>query len=647
MKKILLAALCFSAITNFAQDFEQNEYSWSPEPKRVEISENDKKYDYVSLIHHHYSEVIIDEEGEYLFETFHTKNRIVTDAGVEANNTIHLPLHEKIEILEIKARTIDKNGKIVNFDKDNMKKVENLDGQGDYNLLAIDGIEVGSDVEYIFKLKKPASIMGSEHIQASVPVKDFIFQLITPESFVFKAHGFNNCPEFTDSISDEDEKQFITIKSNEIQPLDEEKYSLHDANLMRLDYKFSHVKNSGNGEYGLNTNVVQSMYKKIYTDKKAIKTAKKKYKKMKISDKSEEEQIEHILGHGDDLLAALQSLGNYNITISGGGNLNGIEEKARIFEIAGIKHEIVMGISRYETDVPEEFESPLYLENTYMYFPGTNKYAKVSLFGANNYGYLPFSWTNTHALFMKRISIGGQDGAIPEIRFVEGTNLMSKDNIEVKVVFDDEMESPKCEFVKSLFGYSGMDYHNLAKYLKDEQKEEVTNDLAKGILGEDTEVKECEIDSLESKVNPFDVPFVYRGTISNPNLLENAGKNYLFNVGKLIGPQANMYKDKDRKLDIDCAYKHELNRTIKFTIPEGYDAKGLDKLNIDIQRGEDGKDKTCGFISSYKVNGNEVEVTIKEFYYQVQYNKEFITKFREVINAAADFNKVVVVFETK
>ena len=647
MKKTLLAAIHLFTAFIYAQDFEQEEYTWSSQPNRVEISENDKKYDYVSLIHHHYSEIVIDEDGEYLFETYHTKNRIITDAGVEANNTIHLPLNEKIEILEIKARTIDKNGKIVNFDKKNMKKVENLDGQGDYNLLAIDGIEVGSDVEYIFKLKKPASIMGSEHIQESVPVKDFIFQLITPENYVFKAYGFNNCPEFKDSICDEDEKQFITIKSNEIQPLDKEKYSLHDANLMRLDYKFSHVKNSGNGEYGLNTNIVQNTYKKIYKDKKAMKIAKRKYKKMKISEKSEEEQIKHILEEGDDLLSALQSIGNYNITISGGGGLSGIEEKARIFEIAGIQHEIVMGISRYETDITEDFESPLYLQNTYIYFPSTKKYAKVSLFGSNDYGYLPFSWTNTHALFMKRISIGGQEGAVPEIRYVEGTDLMSKDNIEVNVFFDEEMDSPKCNFVKSLYGYSGMDFHSLAKYLKDEQKEEVTNNLAEGILGEDTEVDNCEIDSLESKVNPFEVPFVYRGTISNPNLLENAGKNYLFNVGKLIGPQANMYKNKERKLDIDCAYKHELNRTIKFAIPLGYEAKGLDKLIIDIQKGEDGKDKTCGFISSYTAKGNEIEVTIKEYYYQVQYDKAFITKFREVINAAADFNKVVVVLEKK
>lgn len=62
---------------------------------------------------------------------------------------------------------------------------------------------------------------------------------------------------------------------------------------------------------------------------------------------------------------------------------------------------------------------------------------------------------------------------------------------------------------------------------------------------------------------------------------------------------------------------------------------------------KDSGKETMGFISSYKLNGNELKVKIHEFYSVTDYPISMFEAFKKVINASADFNKVVLVLEKK
>ena len=57
--------------------------------------------------------------------------------------------------------------------------------------------------------------------------------------------------------------------------------------------------------------------------------------------------------------------------------------------------------------------------------------------------------------------------------------------------------------------------------------------------------------------------------------------------------------------------------------------------------------RSAEFISSYKIEGNKITVTVEENYKKVIYPLAQFEDFRKVINAAADFNKIVVYFEKK
>jgi hypothetical protein len=97
-------------------------------------------------------------------------------------------------------------------------------------------------------------------------------------------------------------------------------------------------------------------------------------------------------------------------------------------------------------------------------------------------------------------------------------------------------------------------------------------------------------------------------------------------------------------MEID--YPHVLERHIRFTIPEGYSVKNLEDIKISHVVTDKGA-PTVGFTSTYEVVGNLVKIHIMEEYRKTSYPLSQFEEFKKVINAAADFNKVVLVLEKK
>ncbi len=59
-------------------------------------------------------------------------------------------------------------------------------------------------------------------------------------------------------------------------------------------------------------------------------------------------------------------------------------------------------------------------------------------------------------------------------------------------------------------------------------------------------------------------------------------------------------------------YPHVLDRDITFIIPAGYQVKNLSDLEMNITDKDAGKE-TMGFVSSYKLNGDELKIKVHEF----------------------------------
>jgi hypothetical protein len=134
--------------------------------------------------------------------------------------------------------------------------------------------------------------------------------------------------------------------------------------------------------------------------------------------------------------------------------------------------------------------------------------------------------------------------------------------------------------------------------------------------------------------------------VRSTQLFDKAGTKYLVKVGELIGRQEEMYETKKRHNKITLQYPHALVREIELTIPEGYKINNLEDLNIN-ETYKEGDVLTMGFVSRYEVSGNTLKIKIQEDYRNIAYPLDQYEAFKKVINAAADFNKVVLILDKK
>ena len=144
--------------------------------------------------------------------------------------------------------------------------------------------------------------------------------------------------------------------------------------------------------------------------------------------------------------------------------------------------------------------------------------------------------------------------------------------------------------------------------------------------------------------DPLDHPLTLDATVQSVGLLTKAGNRYLFKIGELIGPQSELYQQEARQFDVENPYNRRYNRTITFEVPTGYRVRNLADLNLKAEAGP-AATPAYFFRSGSAQTGRTVTVSVAESYNQVHWPKQDFEAFRNVVNAAANFNKVVLVLE--
>ena len=77
-------------------------------------------------------------------------------------------------------------------------------------------------------------------------------------------------------------------------------------------------------------------------------------------------------------------------------------------------------------------------------------------------------------------------------------------------------------------------------------------------------------------------------------------------------------------------------------LAKGATVKNLDKFIMDYKMEVNGKTEAT-FVSNYKQNGEEITVENTEYYKIMNYPLNQFDQYKAVINAAADFNKIVII----
>ncbi len=584
-----------------------------------------------------------DEKGDfYMYITRHKRIRVNNDNGVDDFNKVFVPIREDDEVITLKARSISKDGTVKVLNEESIKNLDNYEDYGSFALFAIEGVEKGGEIEYIYTIKRSAEIFGRETYQTNVKIKEANFILITTDELRFGTYGYNGFP--SGEFVKDGERYTLNIKVEDLPALYEEEYSATDACKQRIAYKLIGRGSSASRLYTWNDAALRSM-STMYGYETGFDAAKfmKSLKVQKL--KTDEEKILAIENYLKTNIATKDESGPglsdpEAIIARRYGNETGL---TRVYAMCltelGISHQLVVSCDRNDSKFVSEFEDYYNLEEYIFYFPEIKKYLSPANFHMR-LGPAPSYLAGNNGLFVTIPYGFGQVREIQPMAYDENTV-----SLKAEILFDKNMEYVTVKKRQSWTGHTAYIYRLNFEYADEENRELFIRELmASGLDDAVIKSKSTVHDDVEE--NATTIPLELNGEYTCGSLLENAGSSYILNVGDIIGPQSELYQDHERQTDIYFPYPKEYKHHIYFTIPAGYTVKGLDDLNI-AKKLEDKDETMASFTSTYTLKGNVVDITVHEFYAVSELPKEFYEGFRSVINAASDFQKVALVLEPK
>jgi hypothetical protein len=135
----------------------------------------------------------------------------------------------------------------------------------------------------------------------------------------------------------------------------------------------------------------------------------------------------------------------------------------------------------------------------------------------------------------------------------------------------------------------------------------------------------------------------YKETFSIKKLISRAGKNYVFDAGKLIGDQIKLEQTEleKRENDIWLPHARTIENNITVTIPAGYTVEGLQELNVSVDN------ESGAFISVAKTEGDKLIISTRKLYKKNFDKKEQWTNYVAFLEAGYKFSQAKVVLKKK
>jgi hypothetical protein len=590
------------------------------------------------------------EKGVSQFYFIHEKTYINSDDAIERNNRVYIPYRSSTENLVVnKLRVILKSGKIISLDNKDIKEEIDEERKISYQYYAVNGLEKGCIVEKIFIKEQAPKLDGTSiDFQTEIPTVQTTFELIFPNHLIFKHKSYNELEEAVYAKEKHGENASLMVKAEMVVGLnDDEKYANREVNLKQFRYKLD--ENLANGAKNIYQfkSFASDVYENIFTalDKKTDKSISEFIKKIKV-EKDELKQIQAIENH-------IKSSIGYNNYFNSNKTLADVfnSKQANQVEIIkiyiavlkkfNIKTELVFTSSRFDVIFDPEFESYENLRDVLLYFPNSKMFLEPHSF---EYRTPLFNhvYGNNYGLFVKEKEFGGAKMGIGSLEFIEIPNDITHDFMNIVIDFTEDLNNPIVHTKIEYGGYAAVNFQPLKEFMPLNQYNDILKQIAENYtLGGEVLTLETQNDGIENiGKKRFVLDLKFEGNV----LTQKAGPNILFKLGETIGRQMEFYQDEKRVQPVEIDYPHYYTRKITLKIPKGYKIKGLESANMNFDT-KINDQIVAKFESKVKITDSTLVVDNEEFYSVIHYPLEVYESYKKVINAAADFNKIVVILE--
>ncbi|WP_299227945.1 DUF3857 domain-containing protein [uncultured Psychroserpens sp.] len=630
-----------SCSISFAQHFRT--YDWTETPALHELSKAEMKESSIGILKKHiveYAPNILSPEPKR-YETEHTIVRVNDDKGIAQHNTVYIPMYDVRKVVSIKARTINPKGKVTLLNQENIKEVKNVDEYGDFKIFAIEGVEKNSEIEVLYTVEKEFDIYGTETLQRDYKIKEAQFLFITGQ-FESNIKAYRTNAEFESVNIDGDTADLLIIK--DMPAMVEEEYSTPKANNVSVVYQ-CFPKGQSITQSMFWTNVSNNVGQQFFPEEIAIKAKEDANKilngKSNLSGFEKASMIENyiktnftIVKNNNNELSDL----NYILTNRSASDYGILKVYAQYLTALDMEFEIVITANRFLKKFDPDFFVPNMLQDFLIYLPTEKKYIAPDRI-ESRVGEAPFNILGNYGLYITSTF----DHYFSKI--VQEDPDFSRIRRDMDISFGEDFENVSISQDQDYFGHWAQTSRAVINF----STEQGINDYKDYLTGsgiEDKEIINYQTKNEEINQTAYNVPFKVNTTITSESLLEDAGDSYIFQVGLVIGTQSELYQETERINPIEMLYPNRYNYEIIVNIPEGYGVEGLSSLNIDKSYKGTTGEKLAKFESSYKLEDDKIIITIEEFYKTNEFDLNRYEEFREVINAASDFNKAAILFKT-
>lgn len=627
-----------------------NSPRWEEKPDYLSIEAGHDTENAIGIFYNEKTEYMYNPDGELeMIHTLHRRIRLCTDNAVNGFNKLSVSMSDVIETIETKARVIKPDGRTVEFNRQNIREIIDAESRDNYRIFAIDGIEKGDDLEYLIIRRMKGANFGKAFYQFEFPVLKASFELISPKNLKYAAKGYNGFPQpVADTIADG--KNRLSCNAVNLDGLRGEDYFYQNPGRARVEFKLEYNLARGRGSILRWSDAAQRIYEILYgsVDQKAVQKWLKSVDTGRGTPYEKAAAIEdyiknHIhIDEGDSPeFNDLEFVRTRKVTDEQGV----VRVYANLFRALGIKHEIVLTSERDHLKFDPEFQSWNYLRKYLIYLPDD----KVYIDPANDLyriGCVPGELTATHGLFISIVKIGDFESGVGKIRFIEPVPYRENyDNMYIEISTDPQTGVTRITATRGLRGLSGGYISMIYKNIDEEKKQELLKSVMESKATNPdyrtlTVLDKSDIDFISN------AGFIIYSDFTTASLLETAGDKLLLNFGEIIGPQVELYDQENKERSAESDFNRWYYRRLVFRVPEGYRIVNPEAAEMNIT-GTAGGEKAFGFVSAWTYEGDTYTVDIDEYYSRVFVEPSEFSGFRNVVNAAANFNKVVLILEKR
>ena len=638
---------CLLSLSLSAKDFKP--YEWEKDRSRFKLSEKDRTLSELILKQHTQYEYLFEGDQFVMYSTIHRIIYVNNSEAVQKHNRIVISMGNALELMELKARAINTAGKAVYFDEKNLKEIKDEESGKAFKIFAIEGVELGSEIEYYFIRKMRPSVFDRVFLQYDVPVKSNSFLLTSPEHLKFDFKTYHDFPAVKEEAHEE--MNVYLTNMSDVPALKTEAFSNFDPNRKRIEFKLAY--NTARSQARLYTwdEAAKTFYTMLTERSKDDEKALEKYAKTLSDDPSKriedrirtiEEKIKSSIQVNKESSSETLSEISSIIKVKLASHQGMTRLFLGVFEKLDIQCHPVITCSRENIKFDGDFDSWSYLDDYVLYFPETKQFLAPYVFECR-YPLIQPEFTAQKGLFIEPFKMGDVKSALSSIGEIPAVDhSYNLDNLQIDVSFNDDLVTNQIKQKREFGGYNAAYFTPYYDMMSKDQRLGMIEQLTKQIAP-DAEIKKWNANPVpNAKSNNFMVDVEFQSS----HFMEKAGPRILFKVGELIGPQIEMYRDDQRSAEVENDFNRMYDRLIKIQLPDGYKVKNADDLKFNIVYAD--KDQTPFlFKSDYTLKDNILEVRVEEYYKQIYAPLSRYEDFRKVVNAAADFNKITLVLEKK